>query len=268
MGAPVLRRKNRGSRRVLVGVTASRPAACVLGCVLAVSAAGEAGRISSETISFKGKTRTYSLFVPPGAPDGAKLPAIVTLHGSGGRGERFVTRWKDIAEKEKIILIGPDSADSIHWASPADGPLFLHDIVEQVSAKVPIDGRRVYLFGHSAGAVFALQMAVLESEYFASAVISAGSLQPSYFKLFDYATRKIPYFFIIGTRDQFFPLEEVATTRNALKSRGFPVEYWEIAGHDHNYSARSKDINAKAWEFFRKNPLPGEPRYTVYQDPN
>jgi len=243
-------------------------AGCAASVLLAAGLSAEAGKIASATISFKGKTRTYSLFVPAGAPEGAKLPAIVTLHGSGARGERLVTNWMDQAQKEKIILIGPDSLDAVHWVSPADGPLLLHDIVEQVSEKHPIDGRRVYLFGHSAGAVWALQMGALESEYFAAAVIHAGSLQPGYFKIFDYAGRKIPYFLIIGTLDQYFSLEEVAGTRYALKSRGFPVEFWEIAGHDHRYSARSKDINAKAWEFFQKNPLPADPKYTAYQDSN
>jgi poly(3-hydroxybutyrate) depolymerase len=249
------------SRTFLAGCAASVLLAAVL-------PAAETGKITAETISFRGKTRTYSLFVPSGAPEGAKLPAIVTLHGSGGKGERIVSRWIDQAQKEKVILIGPDSLDAIHWVTPADGPLLLHEIVEKVAEKHPIDGRRVYLFGHSAGAVWALQMGALESEYFAAAVISAGSLQPGFFKIFDYATRKIPYFLIIGTLDQYFSLEEVAGTRAALKARGFPVEFWEIAGHDHAYSARSKDINAKAWDFFQRNPLPSEPRYTVYQDPN
>lgn len=240
-------------------------AALSAGFLLAQAARGEAGKISKEKISWKGKDRFYSLFVPAGAAPEKKLPVIVTLHGSGRNGETLVSRWKDVAEKEKIILVGPDSADSVHWTSPGDGPLFLHDVVEEVAAKYPVDGRRVYLFGHSAGAVFALQMAALESEYFAAAVVHAGSLQPGYFKLFDYATRRIPYFLIIGTRDQFFPLDEVRGTRDALKARGLPVEYLEIPDYDHNYGSRYKELNPKAWDFLQRNPLPADPKYTVYQ---
>lgn len=236
--------------------------------LLAEAAPGDTGKIAKEKIAWKGKDRVYYLFVPTGASPEKKLPVIVTLHGSTRNGESLVSRWKDMAEKEKIVLIGPDSADSVHWASPAAGPLFLHDVVEQVTAKTPIDQRRVYLFGHSAGAVFALQMAALESEYFAAAVVNAGSLQPGYFSLFDYATRKIPYLMVIGTRDQFFPLPEVVATRDALKSRGFPVEYMEIPGHNHNYSAKSREINERAWDFLQRNPLPADPKYTVYQAPN
>jgi poly(3-hydroxybutyrate) depolymerase len=246
----------------------NRFSALIAGALLVAAAApGETGRITKEKIAWRGKDRVYYLFVPAGAPAGKKFPVIVTLHGSTRDGETLVSKWKDMAEKERIVLIGPDSTDSVHWASPADGPLFLHDVVEQVAAKTAIDNRRVYLFGHSAGAVFALQMAALESEYFAAAVVNAGSLQPAYFRLFDYAIRKIPYLMIIGMRDQYFPLADVVATRDALKARGFPVEYMEIPGHDHNYGAKAKEINERAWDFLQRNPLPADPKYTVYQDP-
>src|SRR5262245_20152896 len=249
-----------------------RHSAAALAAVLLLAAAnargGEPGKVSSETITSRRKPRTYALYVPTGTAPDAKLPLLVALHGSTSRGERIVSIWKDEAEKQKIVLAGPDSADPVHWASPGDGPLFLHDIVEEVASKYPIDRHRVYLFGHSAGAVFALQMAALESEYFAAAVIHAGSLYPDYFRLFGYATRKIPYFLIIGTKDQFFPLAEVTATRDALKTRGFPVEYLEIPGYDHGYKARSSEINPRAWDFLQRNPLPRDPKYTVYQDPS
>jgi len=233
----------------------------------AAGAMGEPGKVSKEKISWKEKERVFFLFVPSGAAPERKLPLLVTLHGSGQSGETYVAAWKDFAEKEKIVVVGPNSDDSVHWASPQDGPAFLHEIAEQVAGKQAIDSRRMYLFGHSAGAVFALQMAALESDYFAAAVAYAGSLQSKYFSLFDYATRKIPYLLVIGTKDAFFPLPDVQATRDALKSRKFPVEYVEMSGQTHNYVRSAKEINGKAWEFLTKNPLPGDPRYTVYSDP-
>jgi poly(3-hydroxybutyrate) depolymerase len=236
--------------------------------LLAFRGAAEPGKVSKEKVSSRGKERTFYLYVPKDAPPERKLPVIVTLHGSRRNGETLVSLWKEKAQAEKIVLAGPDSADSVRWNSPGDGPLLLHDIVEKIGEKYPIDGRRVFLFGHSAGAVFALQMAALESEYFAAAAIHAGSLEPAYFRLFDYATRKIPYAIWIGTRDNFFPLAPVQATRDALKSRGFPVSYTEILGHTHDYSSRAPEINDAVWEFFKSNPLPAEPKYTVYKDPD
>src|SRR5438132_2250344 len=178
---------------------ASKMFAAVL-LLVAAAAMGEPGKVSKEKISWKEKERVFFLFVPTGAAPERKLPLLLTLHGSGQSGETYVAAWKDFAEKEKIVVVGPDSDDSVHWTSPQDGPAFLHEIVDQVAAKQAIDSRRTYLFGHSAGAVFALQMAALESEYFAAVAAYAGSLQSKYFNLFDYATRKIPYLFIIGTK--------------------------------------------------------------------
>jgi len=246
---------------------ASKMFAAVL-LLVAAAAMGEPGRISREKISWKGKDRAYFLFVPTGAAPERKLPLLLTLHGSGQSGETYVAAWKGLGEKEKIVVVGPDSDDSVHWSSPQDGPALLRDIVEQVGGTQAIDSRRVYLFGHSAGAVFALQMAALESDYFAAVVAYAGSLQSKYFSLFDYATRKIPYQLIIGTKDGFFPLADVQATRDALKSRKFPVEYVEMSGQTHNYVRSAKEINGKAWAFLLKNPLPGDPKYTAYSDPS
>ena len=245
-------------------------ASTVVAAVLLLAAAaevGEPGKVSKEKISWKGKERVFSLFVPTGAAPDRKLPLLLVLHGSGQSGEPYVAVWKDLAEKEKIVVVGPDSDDSVHWASPQDGPLFLHDVIEQVAAKHAIDRRRVYLFGHSAGAVWALEIAAIESEYFAAVAAYAGSLEPGYFSLFDYATRKIPYLIVIGTYDRSFPLDEVRATRDTLKSRGFPVEYFEMPGQTHNYLRSAKEINGKAWKFFQKSSLPADPKYTVYRDP-
>lgn len=214
-----------------------------------------------------GQTRSFWLFVPA-APSAtpAPRPLVVLLHGSGRNGETLIKPWKDLAEKEGIVLAAPDSTDSVHWTSPADGPGFLKDVVDAVSARTPVDPRRVYLFGHSAGAVFALQMAAFESEYFAACAIHAGSLHADYLTTFDWAKRKIPFAIWIGTRDAFFSLDEVRATRDALRTRGFPLEYTEIPGHTHDYYAIAKEINPAVWSFFQAHPLAGDPKFTVYGD--
>lgn len=237
----------------------------VLFLLACVPALAESGKIVKTTLSSGGSPRIYWLYLPSAAPVNETLPLIVALHGSGRNGESILKNLKDLAEAQKIALAGPDSSDSVHWSAPIDGPAFLRDVVEDVRRGHPIDERRVYLFGHSAGAVFAFQIASLESEYFAAAAIHAGSILPAYFHLFDLASRKIPYAIWIGTRDAFFPLDQVWATRDALKERGFPVEYTEIAGHTHDYYRSAKEINKAVWEFFRKNPLPSEPRYTEYR---
>src|SRR5678816_1713371 len=130
--------------------------------------------ITKELMTSSKKTRVYYLYVPSTIKGPA--PLIIMLHGSNRTGVTLVEKWKDYAKKEGIIIAGPDATNLIGWASPQDGPDFLHDLVEELKSKYPVNPRRVYLFGHSAGASFALQMALMESEYFAATAIHAGAL--------------------------------------------------------------------------------------------
>lgn len=223
-----------------------------------------AGEIEKLSLVSRVKARTYYLFVPLSVAAEKPAPLLVTLHGSGRNGKILLQKWKDLAEKEGIVLAGPDSADSEVWSSPGDGPLFLYELVEVLKSKHPIDPRRVYLFGHSSGGMFALQIGSLESEYFAAAAISAGALPSQQYSIHDYATRKIPFVFFVGTRDPLFSVREVRANGEALTSRGFPVEITEIRGLDHNYYASSGMINRSAWEFLRKHQLSADPKYTPY----
>ena len=227
----------------------------VLALLTSAPTSAEAGKTTEQTISSKGRERTYFLHLPPATASDQKLPLVLTLHGSGQVPEVLVSAWMDLGDRERIILVGPRAADPARWTVPADGPLFLRDLVEAVKARYPVDERRIYLFGHSAGAVFALEMAALESEYFAAVAVHAGAIQPAYFRIFDDAKRRIPCLILIGTRDAFFPLDLVRATRDALKSRGFPVEYVEVTGHTHEYRGGAKEINQKAWHFLSKNAL-------------
>ena len=242
-------------------------AAAILAALLPGVARSAGPRIEKRTLTSREKSRAYYLYVPPGLSSDRPAPLILTLHGSGSNGRRLVEQWKDLAEKEGIVLAGPDAITPGRWASPEDGPLFLRDVVEDVRARYPIDGRRLYLFGHSAGAVFGLQMACLESEYFAAAVLHAGAIEESYYSIFDFASRKVPIAIVIGPRDKYFPMSVVRPTAEALKARGFPAVLHEIAGHDHNYYGRSKEINAWAWAFLSAVRLPEDAKYRVYADP-
>ena len=242
-------------------------AGAVLLAGFAAPAAAADATVEKTTVLSRGKERTVYVFAPPGVSAERPAPLIVTLHGSGRDGRTLVDQWKGLASKEGILLAGPDSTDAVHWASPQDGPLLLKDVVDAIAAKRPVDPRRVYLFGHSAGAVFALQMACLESEYFAAAAVHAGAVDPAYFSIFDYAARKIPIAIWIGTKDRFFSLESVRATAEALKSRGFPVKLTEIPDHTHDYAAVSRDLNPAIWEFLSAQRLTEDPRFRKYADP-
>ncbi len=216
--------------------------------------------ITKESIASGGQQRTYYLFVPE-HPTG---PLIVALHGSGHNGSLLLEHWQRLAEKEGIVLAGPDAMNPQWWAYPVDGPDFLRDVIDAVKAKVAIDPHRVYLFGHSAGAIFALKLSMIESEYFAATAIHAGALQAEDFPIIANAQRKIPIWMIVGTNDQLFPLEKVRATRDELVKNGFAVELVEIPRHTHDYYSRSREINEKAWAFLSRQSLTTDPKYLMY----
>jgi len=221
--------------------------------------------ITKELITSNGKTRAYFLYVPSTIKSGSPAPLIVMLHGSGRVGMSLVEKWKDLAKKEGFIIAGPDSLDTRVWGMPQDGPDFLRDLIEELKAKYPINPRRVYLFGHSGGAIFSLEMSLMESQYFAATAIHAGALPPDDRDLIDSAKRKIPIFIQVGDSDQSFPLKVVRATRDALNAKGFAVELTEIPAHDHWYYDLAPKINLKAWEFLKSHELESDPVYRKFQ---
>ena len=236
------------------------PLALTLLLLSSLSAAAK-DDITKELITSNGKTRPYYLYVPSTVKGPA--PLIVMLHGSNRTGVTLVEKWKDYAKKEGIIIAGPDATNLAGWSSPQDGPDYLHDLVEELKSKYPINPRRVYLFGHSAGASFALYMSLMESQYFAATAIHAGSLRDEV-SMIELAKRKIPISIQVGDSDQFFPLQDVRATRDALKEAGIPVELIEIPNHDHWYYDKAAKFNQTAWEFLKKYELDAEPFYQKY----
>lgn len=226
-------------------------------------------KVVKETILSNEKKRTYYLFIPETVK--APAPLIVLLHGSGHNGMSLIDRWKDLATKEGFIIVGPDSLDPSAWVLGRDGPDFLHDLVEALKSKYPVNPRRVYLFGHSGGAVFALVMSTVASEYFAATAIHAGAFRSkAEFELVSNAKRKIPVSIWVGTNDPFFSLKDVRATRDAFMARDFRVQVIEMPGHDHNYYGTASQTNASVWEFLKQNELSSEPKYSKYgvtQDP-
>lgn len=232
--------------------------------LLLVSIPASAQQVQKEITNLGGKARAYYLFVPDKLTKDHPAPLLVLLHGSGRNGFSLVDKWKDLAKKEGIILVGPDALNSQGWSSPIDGPDFLHDLITELQTKYPIDPHRMYLFGHSAGASFALYMALYESEYFAATAIHAGALTNQDELIVKRAKRKIPIYIAVGTVDRSFPLADVRATRDMLNSNDFNAQLIEMPGHDHWYYDLAPKINAAAWTFLKEQKLTDEPRYVKY----
>ena len=218
-----------------------------------------------ESMRSQGKERSYYLFVPDQVSPATQAPLIVLLHGSGRNGLTLIEPWRELAKKEKIIIVGPNAVSTHGWKIPDDGPDFIYELVESLKAKFPINPRRVYLFGHSAGATQALYLSLLESQYFAATAVHAGALRDDDGPYIARAKRKIPISIFVGTNDHLFPLNVVRATRDALNGSGFNSELTEIKGHTHAYYGRAEEINRAAWEFLKAHELSDEPKYQQHR---
>ncbi len=235
----------------------------LIGLLLA-SIPASAQQVQKEVTNLGGHARAFYLFVPDKLTKDRPAPLLVLLHGSGRNGASLMDKWKDLAKKEGIVVVAPDALTTQGWATPVDGPDFLHDLITELLSKYPADPRRIYLFGHSAGASFALYMALYESEYYAAAAIHAGALTPRDGMIVERAKRKIPIHIAVGTVDRFFPLAAVRDTRDMLNKNDFNAQLVEMPGHDHWYYDLAPKINATAWAFLKEQKLADEPRYQKY----
>jgi poly(3-hydroxybutyrate) depolymerase len=227
--------------------------------VLAGSADGQPyGKVQSDTFQSDGQKRTYAWFATPSA---VPRPLVIVLHGSGGNGKDMVNRWRDLARRESFVVAGPDARNPSHWEPPVDGPVLLRDLVDTLKPH-NIDPRRVYLFGHSAGAIFALHMGPIESEYFAAISTHAGAFNgEADLDFLKSAGRRIPVHISAGTKDALFPMALVRATVQQLEAAGFPVTTSFVAGEAHSYRFFG-EINERAWTFLRDHSLEKEPVFT------
>jgi poly(3-hydroxybutyrate) depolymerase len=224
--------------------------------------------IVKETLESAGAQRIYYLYVPERLPENAKVPLLLTFHGSGRDGRSLVEKWTKLADREGFIVAGLDSIDKQFWGVPEDGPDLVKALVDRLQARYPVDPSRLYVFGHSAGAVFGLKLGLMESEYFAAVAVHAGSFrQQDEFTVIRMATRKIPFKIIIGDRDAYFPLATATATVDALKAQGFPVDLEVVKRHDHWYYDRAQQFNESAWNFLKGQRLASEPNYLQYKFP-
>jgi poly(3-hydroxybutyrate) depolymerase len=225
--------------------------------------AGEAlaANPSKETI---GKHACY-VYMPAGLAADKPAPLLMLFHGSNRDGMSQINEWRRLADKEGIILAAPNSTESAVWSMSDDGPDLFRDIAEFVGKQHPVDQRRIYAFGHSAGASFMLKMAPLESAFFAAVAVHAGQFSDARESgLLQFADRSIPLLIVIGTKDQLFPLDSVHKTRDAFAGQGFPIEVNEIPRHDHDYYRISAQINDIVWKFLSPQHLDQDARFKPY----
>jgi poly(hydroxyalkanoate) depolymerase family esterase len=129
----------------------------------------------------------YRLYLPTGSSGRDSMPLVVMLHGCKQDSLSFAegTRMNMHAEEYRCAVLYPEQSqrsnplrcwnwfESTSLAGQGDAALIAH-LIDRVTQRRPIDPRRVYVVGLSAGGAMACLLAVRYSRLFAACAVHSG----------------------------------------------------------------------------------------------
>lgn len=169
----------------------------------------------------EGQWRSYRLYVPRNYQPGA--PLIVDMHGQGStrNAQIGLSCWKDLAEREGVIVVYPqalgipstwDAGDYCCYPRGHDDEGFILHMVECLATArksgLVIDRRQIFAVGFSNGAAMAGRLACEHSEIFAGAALASQSFpfyQASACRNGTHAASAFPVLELRGRRDWIVP---------------------------------------------------------------
>ena len=217
------------------------------------------GFTKTEFKDSKGTQLRYAILKPAKPKPETKYPLVVSLHGSGGRGNQ---NWQgncaanralgkpDRRQKYPCYIIAPTVGRNERW----DGaPLTaLIELIKSSLKKHPIDPARIYVTGQSMGGAGTYSAILAEPHLFAAAVPVCGRGQPELAKKIVH----LPIWIFHGELDRVVPTIASRNMVAALKKAGGKPTYTEYAGVRHN-SWTPAYADKKLWEWLfaqkRKN---------------
>ncbi|HYE89017.1 MAG TPA: alpha/beta fold hydrolase, partial [Vicinamibacterales bacterium] len=190
----------------------------------------------------------YRVYVPKAYAPARATPLVIALHGLGGNEDSMFDSYSQqppqLAERHGFLLASPMGfrrdgfyGSGIMGAQDAAarrrGEYSEKDVLEVLrlmKAAYNVDESRIYLIGHSMGAIGAWALAAKYPQTWAAVAAFAGTGAPS---LAD-AMKHIPQFVVHGDND---PTVNVSGSRNmvgALKKLNANVTYVEVPGGGHS----------------------------------
>jgi polyhydroxybutyrate depolymerase len=195
--------------------------------------------------------------------DAPLMPLVLALHGSDGSAADMeaLTGYDELADREHFIvayadglLVQGDGYASRSWNSgqccePATSAgvndvAFLSDLIDRLVARYPVDPERVFVVGHSNGAIMAQVLGCRLADRIAGVASVAGALDDTQSCNPD---RALPFLEIHGTYD-----ENVAWDAGASS-----VSAWRSFDRCYDQSTKSTvgSVTTTTWEQCRGNAM-------------
>jgi polyhydroxybutyrate depolymerase len=224
-----------------------RVAAAVLALPLVVAlmlaASFRANNRNNGSIIVGGNTREYLIHVPPGLPEKydrtRPVPLVISMHGAGGwpAQQMRMTRWNDLADRERFIVVYPSGADA---AGPrvwrASDARYIAALIDKLESDYNIDRSRIYANGFSNGGGMAYVLSCALARRVA-AVGLVGAAQTFPWR----RCAAMPVIDVHGTDDRFAPYAG-GPSPIAPDSHPFPsVRMWALKWSRRNGCTSSAD---------------------------
>jgi polyhydroxybutyrate depolymerase len=211
------------------------------------------GKLIKGKMNFGGLTRTYECYLPKSYDGTTPLPMVLCFHGLGStaEGQRYLTKFDQVAEKHNFIVVFPESTkledgtvskgwgkqwnagyDTPQAAAGIDDTGFVSTLIDQLTEKLTVDKRRIYATGASNGAVFTQLLAVKLSDKIAAAASVIGALAEPVAKK-SHPLRPISILLMMSDTD---PIMNFNGLPGTFLSAHDTVDYW----------LENNDITAKA----------------------
>ena len=189
----------------------------------------------------------YRMYVPKAYTGAKSFPLIIALHGLGGTEDAFFDsygkRLPALAAERGYIVAAPLGfrVDSFYGASiglsldaaaERQAQLGEQDVMEvlrRMRADYKIDDARIYLMGHSMGAIGTWALAAKYPDIWAAIAPFAGFARPATAD----RMKAIPQFVVHGDADTTVPVAGSRTIVAALEKIGTEVTYVEVPGGTH-----------------------------------
>ena len=190
----------------------------------------------------------YRVYVPTSYLPTRAMPLVIALHGLGGTEDSFFDSYAKVtptlAEQHGFLMAAPlgyrvDGAYGVPRMGATDvvskrrteySEKDVLEVLERMKTQYNVDRSRIYLIGHSMGAIGTWALASKYPDIWAAVVPFSGAGSP----LLAERMKAIPQFVVHGDAD---PTVNVAGSRTmvaALKKLGATVTYVEVPGGNHS----------------------------------